>query len=258
MKRTPLSDADRAVSDTLGFVFIFALVLSIVGLTFTVGYGGLQDTRDFERLNNAERAFDVMGDNFDDMVRRGAPSRATEVKVADAQLAVAEPTVFNVSVDDGSVVESYQFEVEPIVYETGDGRIVYVNGAVFREDRGGAVAVRHSEFVLNRSRVLLPVVATRAGSDTTSVGGTTTVLVRATNPQGQRESFGFDVARPAPQENVTVEVTTPRPTAWQRELSRHDDATCPDSWLTSTSVKCYVEDPEGVYVQQTLVDITFA
>jgi hypothetical protein len=254
MRRTDRPSADRGVSDTLGFVFIFALVLSIVGLTFTVGYGGLQDTRDFERLNNAERAFDVMGDNFDDMVRRGAPSRATEVKVADAQLVVAEPTVFNVSVDDGSAVESYRFDVEPIVYETGDGRIVYVNGAVFREDRGGAVAVRHSELVLNQSRVLVPVVATRSGSDTTSVGGTTTVLVRATNPEGQRESFGFEVARSEPQAQVTVNVTSPRPAAWERELSRHDDASC---LVAGDTVSCTVVSPQRVYVQQTLVDITF-
>jgi hypothetical protein len=253
---TATRGADRGVSDTLGFVFIFALVMSTVGLTFTVGYTGLQETRDFERLNNAERAFDVMGDNFEDMVRRGAPSRATEVKVADAQLLLGEPTVVNVSVDNGTAVDSYRFEVEPVVYETGDGRIVYSNGAIFREDDDGAVVVRHSEFILNESRVLLPVVATRGGRGTAAVGGTTTVLVRAQSPDGQRESFGIETVRTDEVTDVTVNVTSQRPVVWERELSRHEDVSCDP--VVGDTVSCTVTDAQQVYVQQTLIDITFA
>jgi hypothetical protein len=246
--------SDRAVSDTLGFVFIFALVLSIVGLTFTVGYGGLQDSRDFERLNNAERAFDVMADNFDDMVRRGAPSRATEVKVAEAQLRLDEPTTINVSVDNGTVTEHVEYDVEPIVYEAGDGRIVYVTGAVFREDSGGAVSVRHSEFVLTEERVLIPVVATRGGGEIDTIGGTTTVLIRARKPDGQRESFRLAEARTDELADVTINVTTPRPAVWERELDRFDDTSCT---VVGDTVSCTVVDARRVYVQRSLIDITF-
>lgn len=246
--------SDRGVSDTLGFVFIFALIISTVGLTFTLGYGGLQETRDFERLNNAERTFDVMGDNFEDMVRRGAPSRATEVKVADAQLRMANATVINVSVDNGTVTDSFRFALEPIVYETGDGRIVYVNGAIFREDRSGAVVVRHSEFILRKEGVLLPVITTRSGDETTAIGGTTTALVRAQTPNGQRESFGLETAKSDELTDVTVQVTSPRPAVWERELSRYDDATCT---VSGDTVTCTITDVQQVYVQQSLVDITF-
>jgi hypothetical protein len=250
-----IGGTDRGVSDTLGFVFIFALILSTVGLTFALGFGGLQDTRDFERLNNAERAFDVMGDNFDDMVRRGAPSRATEVKVADAQLRLADATTFNVSVDNGTATESVEFDAQPIVYDTGDGRIVYVNGAIFREDAGGSVIVRHSEFILSQERVLLPIVATRSAGDTDAVGGTTTVLVRAQTPEGQRGSFGFTVAETTETVDVTVNVTSQRPDVWKRELGRHADVSCDP--IVGDSVSCSVTGTQRAYVQQTLVGITF-
>jgi hypothetical protein len=250
-----MAGTDRGVSDTLGFVFIFALVMSTVGLTFTFGYSGLQDTRDFERLNNAERAFDVMGDNFDDMVRRGAPSRATEVKVADAQLALADTTTVNVTVTNATgATQSVRYDIQPVVYEAGDGRIVYSNGAVFREDPGGAVVVRHSEFVLREERVLLPIVHTRGAGETASVGGTTTVLVRATSPEGQRQSFGFDVARTEPQSAVMVNVTSPRPAAWERELGRYDDANCD---VYGDTVSCTVSNPDRVYLREILIDISF-
>lgn len=247
--------ADRGVSDTLGFVFIFALVISTVGLTFTFGYSGLQDTRDFERLNNAERAFDVMGDNFDDIVRRGAPSRATEVKVADAQLSLANVTTVNVTVTNTTgATQNVRYDFQPVVYEAGNGRIVYSNGAVFREDPGGAVVVRHSEFVLRQERVLLPIVNTRGTGDTQSIGGTTTVLVRAQHPSGQRQSFGFDVARTEPQTELMVNVTSPRPAAWERELDRYDDADCD---VYGETVSCTVSSPDRVYVQETLIGIEF-
>lgn len=250
-----MGGADRGVSDTLGFVFIFALVISTVGLTFTFGYNGLQDTRDFERLNNAERAFDVMGDNFDDIVRRGAPSRATEVKVADAQLALANTTTVNVTVTNATgVTQNVRYDIRPVVYEAGNGRIVYSNGAVFREDRGGAVVVRHSEFVLRQERVLLPVVNTRGSGETRSTGGTTTVLVRAQSPNGQRQSFGFDIARTEPQTELMVNVTSPRPAAWARELGRYDDADCD---VYGETVSCTVSNPDRVYVQETLIGIEF-
>jgi hypothetical protein len=245
----------RGVADTLGFVFVFGLVLSTVGLTFAFGYTGLQDTRDFERLNNAERAFDVMGDNFDDIVRRGAPSRATEVKVADAQLTLADDTTVNVTVTNATgVTRNVQYDLQPVVYEAGDGRIVYSNGAVFREDPGGAVVIRHSEFVLRQKRVSLPVVTTRGTGETESIGGTTTVLVRATSPDGQRQSFGFDVARTDPQTELMVNVTSPRPAVWERELGRYDDANCD---VYGDTVSCTVSNPERVYVQETLIDIEF-
>lgn len=247
--------SDRGVSDTLGFVFIFALIISTVGLTFALGFGGLQDTRDFERLNNAERAFDVMGDNFGDMVRRGAPSRATEVKVAEAQLRMADATVVNVTLDNGTAAENYRFDVEPIVYETNEGRIVYSNGAIFREDSGGAVVVRHSEFIMTDEHVVLPIISTRSGSDTASVGGTTTVLVRAETPGGQRESFAFAATQTDELVDVTVNVTSPRPTAWERELDRHEATSCT---VVGDTVSCTVTDVPRAYVQQTLIDISFA
>ena len=78
---------DRSQSDVLGFVFVFAIVVSTIGLVFATGFTGLQDARDFERVNNAERAFEVLRDNVGDMIYRGAPSRVTEIKLASASLA---------------------------------------------------------------------------------------------------------------------------------------------------------------------------
>ncbi len=77
---------DRGQTETLGFALIFALMISSVVITFTAGYAGLQDVRDIERTNNAERAFEVFADNIGDITQNSAPSRATEMKLSDARL----------------------------------------------------------------------------------------------------------------------------------------------------------------------------
>ena len=57
---------DRAVSDVLGYVLIFSLITSSVGVVYVAGYGSLDSLRNAERFNNAERAFDVLDSNLEE------------------------------------------------------------------------------------------------------------------------------------------------------------------------------------------------
>ena len=87
----------RGASETIGFVLVFSLIVLTVGVVLTVGYTGLQDARDAERVNNAERAFDVLADNIEDITDRGAPSRGTEIRLAEAAIGPGAPTHINIS-----------------------------------------------------------------------------------------------------------------------------------------------------------------
>ena len=80
----------RGVSEIVGFILVFSLVLGTITLVYASGLSGLDDTRDAERITNAERAFDVLANNFQQMGRGEAPNRATEIKLAEAQLSVRD------------------------------------------------------------------------------------------------------------------------------------------------------------------------
>lgn len=176
---------DRAASEALGFVVLFGVILTSVAIMYAVGFGGLQDARDYERVNNAERAFDVLADNVEDVLRRGAPSRATEFKLADADLRMGDPVVVNGSVEHVSGTPSGESdftipttEIRPIRYDANTGEtIVYVGGAVVRGGADGAAMVREPGYLLTDERTILPIVETDSRDDT-SVSGSTTVLVR--------------------------------------------------------------------------------
>jgi len=173
--------SDRAVSEVISYVLVFALITGAVAVVSVSGLATLQDTRDAEQINNAERAYDVLGDNIADIYRRDAPSRATELNLAGSTLSTGENVTIEIAVDEGSgfTTESTQ-QVRPLVFSGEEDRqLVYEAGAVFRTNRNGGLRVQDPPFILENDRVLISVVGlNRPGVQ--SVSGST-ALVRADN-----------------------------------------------------------------------------
>lgn len=169
----------RGVSETVGFVLVFSLVLLTVGAVFTIGYGGLQDARDAERINNAERAFDVLVDNIADITARGAPSRGTEIRLAEASIGSGPPTLVNVTGYESGAMDfsTGNYSLDPVVYESAGTRIRYAGGAVTRIQPDGSLLLQEPNFVVSEKRVILPVI--QLSVEDRSIAGSRTVLVRS-------------------------------------------------------------------------------
>lgn len=245
----------RGVSEALGFVFVFAIIVSTTGVVYTFGMGGLQDTRDVERVNNAERAFDVLATNVDDVVRRGAPSRATEVKLADARLDAGDAVVINVSGERyGHPADNFSYAVAPapVVYDAGSGEsLTFVSGAVVRAgaDPNASAVVRRPGWLLDENATMVTLVTTRFPRGG-QVAGSTTALVRV-----DRVSTQVPVQRSADRYNVTLTVTSPRAGAWQRALAERDDVTCERPAANETA--CRIVGTDRVAVSHTILDVDF-
>jgi hypothetical protein len=183
--------ADRGVSEVISFALVFSLIAATVALVYVSGIGGLEDTRSSEQVNNAERAFDVLADNIGDIHRQAAPSRATEIKVSDAQMEFGDSVRANITIRNmKGTGNTSVVEYRPIVYSAEGGTdLLYSNGALFREDPSGAVLDKNPPFLLTHQEndpgidsddektLILPVIETRnAGPEST--GSQRTVLVR--------------------------------------------------------------------------------
>jgi len=240
----------RAVSDTIGFVIVFSMVIAVVGLAFAGGLPALESVRDVERVDNAERAFDILAENLDDVQSQNAPSRATEIKLADASLALGEPVTVNVT--GLSTVPGRSFSTEyttrPIVFEAADSAVVYSMGAVFRQEPGGTAALRSPPLVATSERVVLPVLVLQDDGGT-SVGGSTTVLIRT-----DRAATRVLVAQPNSLDRVYMNVTSPRATAWARDLESASEFSCS---VSGDTARCSVQNVARTYVSLTEVDVAF-
>lgn len=237
---------DRAVSDVLGFVLVFSLVVSTLGVVYVAGFSGLEDARDTERINNAERAFDVLGDNVADIYHDGAPSRKTEIKLADAQLSLAESTTITVTVEDitdgsGNRIV-YEANTRPLVFSSGDSsKIVYENGAVIRTDRGGSILRQRPPMLISEERSVIGyVVLSPASEASSSVGGDATVLVRTVRT-GQSVLVQD---RSDAKVTLTIETATERAPVWERYVNERADWSGSD-WDDGDSVPCETTDLGG-------------
>jgi len=237
---------DRAVSDLVGFILVFALVVSVVAVVSTVGLSSLQSARDAEQTDNAERAFEVLSDNVDDVVHRGAPSRATEISLSDSTLSLGDPIQVEVrdpNHSDPTFLENRTFKPRPVIYDAGDTRLVYVMGAVFRVERGGGVVLEPWDPVFERERTFLPVVNTASATDSGQSVQASTVLVRAL-----ANSRRVEVADESGQyDDVWINVTSPRRDLWQGMLESHSELSC--STTGPETVKCQLDYVPGrIYV----------
>jgi len=237
--------ASRGLSDVVGFVLVFGLVVTAVGVVTLGGFQVLEDARDSQQATNAEQALDVFDGNVEDLAVRGAPRRSTEILLSDAELGFGEPVTFNVTAG-GS--DYYATNVTPVVYRTGSGGdLVYVNGAVLRQyDRGAYLS--NEPRLSAGDRTFVPFVVTQARSAGTAATNPRRVLVR-TVVDG-REVRTFD------DPDVRLNVTTPRAAAWQRYLEDElgVDCTGPGDGLDG-AVSCPLPGDE-VYVQAVAVDVS--
>jgi hypothetical protein len=282
---------ERAVSEVISFVLVFALIALTVGVVYATGFGGLTDSREAERVNNAERAFDVLADNIEDITQRGAPSRATEIKLADANIGLSKTeanaadeseVVVSVEItnwdpdDDDTAEPAFAGRVssDPIVYTANrPAEIVYANGAVMRSDRGDATMVREPNVVFrgdSTRTAVVPLIETRAVGST-GVGGDTTVLIRtverasnvnaSTNPS-------TDTTGGTPDEyevDLTVQSTEARAPVWRD----YYESQFPDSWSPTCSVTDINSDGlqddvvcsfavDRLFVPTYAIDVSFA
>lgn len=247
--------SDRAVSETLGFVLVFALVTATIGVVYGTGITSLHEAQHAEKVNNVERAFDVLSDNLADLHRTGAPSRATEVKLAGGTLRTGDPVqieVDAVEVGTPSNNASYRVSFEPIVYEDDRGTtILYSGGAVVRSNGDGAVMLSEPGWVVRSNRSVITL--TNVYGEGENIGGEGAVLIVAQRGSRSLQEPFFASAGATARVNVTV--TSSKAVVWKRYFE--DRGFDPVDGNLDHSNVTYQFETETLYVTKTGVKVSF-
>lgn len=237
-------DDDRGQSELLGFVLIFGVVTLAIALVGLAGFTGLDSAQDYQRTTNAEQAFTALTGNIDDVVHAGAPSRSTEVRVADGRLSLEDAET--ITIEAGG--ENTTVETQPIVYDSGsDTTITYYNGALIRQDAGSAVMFGEPNFVISENESILPVVATNL-ADGGPVGGTTSVDVQTTD--AGTEIFAQDGSV----EEVTLNISTAHSGVWEQYFEQYRDGPVSNIEETEDGLEVTIET-ERLHVTIHHVDV---
>jgi hypothetical protein len=241
---------DRGLSDVIGFVLVFALILAAVIFVSTSGLSQLEGIRSNEQIDNAERAFDVIAENLADVYAGGAPSRATEIDLASGSLSLGAPITMNVTNGSSTLVQQ---EITPVIFKgEGEARIVYAGGAIFRTRGDGGVVVRDPPVVVSPDGVHVTVVGTRTRNAKTVVGGT--VRLRSERSSAFLAVYGTE-------DTLWVNVTSPRAEQWETALEG-PGVTCVSGGATPTNVvACNLATggtPTNVAVSVVRIDVSIS
>jgi len=208
----------RAVSETLGYILVFSIIVTTIATATVFGFSGLENRQDAEQVTNVERAFDVLADNFADISRYEDRSRATEMRLADGTIGVGDPVTITVGQWDGDQFvdgEQRNETFRPLVFQSDGGEVAYESGVVFRGSGSDSFARSPLPFVVGEETALVPVTATSPDSSTTAVGGDRTVRVVGESPSStQLVNQTID----ADGETLAVRIESTRADGWGRQL----------------------------------------
>ncbi|ELZ97296.1 hypothetical protein E6P09_16610 (plasmid) [Haloferax mediterranei ATCC 33500] len=232
----------------MGFALIFGVVMLAIVLVSMTVYPAIADIEDHQRVSNVERGMESLADNVDDLVRNDAPSRSTRLRLTEGQFALGEPITVTVNgTDAGGDSFSETQTVRPLVYRSGEGtELVYVNGAVVRDDGDGVVMASEPRLLVSNRSVVLPIVNLQQGSGPSGVEGTMRVVT-------VRKDARVVVAENTPHD-VDISITSPRAEAWRRTFEARDGVTCGP--ISGDTLTCSV-NTERVYVTATDIDVAY-
>lgn len=211
---------ERAISEVLGYVIIFSMILLMVGIVYTGGAANLQEVRDNQQVVGVERAFVAVDSDVTDIARDGAPSRSSTIRLNGGTLTFGGGATMNVTVGTNT---TNSYRLAPMVYRfDGEPRLAYVGGMVLRSGGDGEwVVVSDPPVVTARNdtgaleSVLLPVLDT---DGTGSAQGARSLTIDTAIDDRQDIVVGD---RQHGDLTVTVNVTdTPRAGAWGRYFNR--------------------------------------
>lgn len=240
---------DRAVSEVVGFVISFALVVTLVGATYVGGFSSLQSFAEEEQIDNAERAMRAFAASVEDVERGDAPGRAGELRLQGGQLTVEESARLNVTVATPNGSYSSLSSVGSLAYSRDDATVRLESGAVFRNRRGASVLVREPSFVCSDDVAVVSLVRVRPANNRTSVAGdgAATVVVRLRDRRLLYPGAGTN-ATDATRVNVTLNRTA-EAGGWERYFE--DDP----GWAGDD--REYACDASRVFVRETVVAVRF-
>lgn len=245
----------RGVSDIVGFILTFSIIVSAVAVVYLVGFDSLASLRDTEQIESGERSMRGVAAAMEDIHRRDAPSRSVTLGLNGGSINLYNSTItLGFENSTGPNPPDREIDVNAFVFNPTDESVefVYEAGAVFRTRDEAAIARHRPVVMCSREAGLVSVPALRG---TISVDASGSVELTGQNRRSTREFPNAEFSeKPTDADAVTIDVSeTYNPNAWRKYLERNDGWT---QQADRNRFTCGSDSPlERIYVRRTVVDL---
>jgi len=206
---------ERAVSEVLAFILVFTIIIGSVTVVSVFGLQSLTSFQENEQVRNAERAFDSMSDNLNDVIRYdGITDRSGELNLREGTLTTSsEGTVLEIDGDE-ELEELGSIDLGRLEYQADrrSDTIAYEGGAIFRSDGEGSAALEQPQVRCGDDGGVVSLLVIDEPEDDQSFRSSGTTQVSVSEIQA-RESYSGDEIQ------ITVDGGNYQ-NGWERALER--------------------------------------
>jgi len=145
---------DSAVSEAVGFILIFGIMLSGIGLIALYGYPMLLQEQQNTNTRNMERNMILLQSDMNSLVYKSVPYKETTMQVSGGVLSVKSPdpaSSFTISDAGGPLLGPFQSGELHFLSDAGDINLGLENGAVVKSQAGGSVMLSEPRWFVDTS-----------------------------------------------------------------------------------------------------------
>jgi len=227
--------SESAVSEVIGFILIFSIVMLAISAIYAVGYPTIQSSKENAQFRNMEQSFMVLQSNINTVAFDQAPVRTLKTSLGGGSLTV-NSSKGHIKVEDSSTGTTwYDDTIGAIEYEKNGRSIAYEGGGVWKKYPAGS-AIKVSEPRISVQEVdgnrTVSVSIMNVSGDLSSVGGggTASVTVRSIP-----STYSLNITSLSTGHTVNITVTSEYADAWERYFNGIIDPSMGDSVDPSTN-----------------------
>ncbi len=225
-----LLNSEKAVSETVGYSFILAIVVIAVGILVVVAFPiqtGIQDTAFVE---SQIQALTMLDGRISSVGLGTSPSQLTRINLNGGVMNVKNysDNYLKVIVSDDTGYNETVFNetLGLIEYKLGDNRLIYENGGMFRiYPDGESVMLSPPEFYYNGETLTFPVIRMESSA---SAGGKGTISVVASSSEGTKiiypNTSSSKLLNPIYGKQIKIRIKSDNYESWARYITERTDA----------------------------------
>lgn len=154
------SFSDRAVSESISFVLLTAILLIAFFVIYLTGLPVYNSYIDQSHMSNIEQSFDIIAYNGNTVAMYQSPFSSSELKVFGGWLATRESGYMNISYygAGGNLIGYNNTTLTMLEYTKNTDRVAYVDGSVCRYYPDGSVMLGEPEVFSSPDSLIVPMI----------------------------------------------------------------------------------------------------
>lgn len=204
---------DAAVSETVGYILLFAIVTLSMGVIYVIGYPALQSNMDANAFESAEQNFIVLQSNMERVAYDQTPVKVLRMKLQSSELTISNRSSITISYDGNT--ESYT--TGEIEYSKDNKAISYDMGSVFKRYPPASVVMVSEPKIFtgtvnNVNVTTIGIVSVNGDSDSISGNGIVTLTMK-NNASYMDTTSGLT--------NLTIRINSTHTQKWEEFLEEN-------------------------------------